>query len=425
MFLPEDFTLEPTDKTAYAQARVPDRTYISKSFSLPRPGSMDHGQPARFAIKVFDTETETTIEQHGEEWILRETPAGRYQVKFLLAREAGNIKEIWIERVPASGIKGDISLFLNLKSRGDIERFFQLVDIVREIQPDGGETVRLDDGIIRDILASPETLDALYRREPEKFRSLIENDVSAGDVIALASRRDAVNKFGRMLSDDQYFDSLIASEGSGKPEGVWQNFFESNPWILGVSAASQLLTSLDPAKLEQVVDGRDITGPGKRADALMRTAGKIRSVVLLELKTHRTSLLHSEYRPGCWVPSKELVGGIAQSQGTVYRAVRSIGERYQSLAADGSEVPNDFSYLIRPKSLLIIGKLDELQSPTGGDHRDKIRSFELFRRSSLEPEIVTYDELYAKAQFIVENDYSTAPEPVLAIQQSTAVGGHR
>lgn len=48
----------------------------------------------------------------------------------------------------------------------------------------------------------------------------------------------------------------------------------ANPWILGVSAASQLLTSLDPDRLEQVVDGHDITGPGKRADALMRTAGE-------------------------------------------------------------------------------------------------------------------------------------------------------
>jgi hypothetical protein len=64
--------------------------------------------------------------------------------------------------------------------------------------------------------------------------------------------------------------------------------------------------------------------------------------------------------------------------------------------------------------LLIIGKLDELQSALGGDHRDKIRSFELFRRSTLEPEIVTFDELYAKALFIVENESNDISRQVIA-----------
>ena len=90
-------------------------------------------------------------------------------------------------------------------------------------------------------------------------------------------------------------------------------------------------------------------------------------------------------------------------------------ERFQSLDAEGYEVPNDYSYLIRPKSLLIIGMLDELKGNSGGDHRHKIRSFELFRRLSLEPEIITFDELYAKALFIVENDSVAGSQPVKAI----------
>jgi hypothetical protein len=412
MFLPEDFSLESADKKTYAQGRMPDRTYISRSFEFQRGQSRDNGQPARFVVKVFDTETESVAERDLEGWSLKETPKGRYQFRFLLTREAGNIKEIWIERIPALGVNSDIKLLLNLNNSEDIQRFFELVDLVRTVEPQGSESIRLDDGMLRKILASPGTLEELYRQAPEKFKCLIENDVTANDVFALASRREAVKKFARMLTDDEYFDSLIPTEGSGKQEGVWQRFFESNPWILGVSAASQLLTSLDPDRLEQVVDGHDITGPGKRADALMRTAGGIRSVVLLELKTHRTALLHSEYRPGCWVASRELVGGIAQSQGTVYRAVQAMKERFQSLDVDGCEIPNDYSYLIRPKSLLIIGMLDELKGISGGDHREKIRSFELFRRLSLEPEIVTFDELYAKALFIVENDLVPGSQPV-------------
>ncbi len=348
--------------------------------------------------------------------MLHETPGGRYQFRFLLVRGVGCIKEIFIERIPATGVNGEIKTLLHLKNQEHVQRFFELVDLVRKLDPRGEETMRIDDGVIEKVLASPDILKELYHHAPEKFRSLIENDVTADDVYALASRRKAVEKFSQMLTDDEYFDSLIATEGSGKPEGVWQLFFEKNPWILGVAAASQLLTSLDPEKLEQVVRGQDLAGPGKRVDALMRTAGKVRSVVLIELKTHRTHLLaNREYRTGCWAPSGDMVGGVTQSQCNVHWAIKQLEERFQSVDDDGCEIPGDYSYLIKPRSLLIIGKLNELQSASGGDNRDKIRSFELFRRSTLEPEIVTFDELYAKALFIVDNESDDISRPVIAI----------
>jgi hypothetical protein len=400
--LPDRIPDEPVDETTYAQGRQPDRTYLSSSFPLIRPGSPDHGEPARFIIKVFEPETESILEQQGEAWILKETHRGRYQIQFLVAREAGNIKEIKICRVPASGSGESLSTLLTL-SRPDIPRFLELVQLVRSSPTDGTSSVRIDDGMVSEILARPDQLLSLYSANPARFRELIENDVSANDVIALASRREAVADFYAMLTDNEYFDSRIPTEGSGSSERVWQRFFEANPWILGLSVASQLLTSWDESKLEQVVRGNDITDAGKRVDALMRTAGRIRSMVLLEIKTHRSPLLGSEYRRGCWAPSSELVGGVAQIQGTVHRAVKEIDERVASRAGDGSEIPNDYTYLIRPRSLLVIGKLDELQGEMGGDHLAKIRSFELFRRSTLEPEVITFDELYQKALFIVEN----------------------
>jgi len=53
--------------------------------------------------------------------------------------------------------------------------------------------------MVGEILANPEQLLSLYSANPEKFREIIENDVSANDVIALASRREAVAKFDAML----------------------------------------------------------------------------------------------------------------------------------------------------------------------------------------------------------------------------------
>ncbi len=75
----------------------------------------------------------------------------------------------------------------------------------------------------------------------------------------------------------------------------------------------------------------------------------------------------------------------------MHRAVAEIGERILSVGDDGSEIPGDFTYLIRPKSVLIVGQLTELEGAAGGDHPDKIRSFELIRRKQWEPHVFTID----------------------------------
>jgi hypothetical protein len=39
---------------------------------------------------------------------------------------------------------------------------------------------------------------------------------------------------------------------------------------------------------------------------------------------------------------------------------------------------------------------------SGGPNTDKVHSFELLRRNTIDPEIVTYDELLARAEWVVE-----------------------
>lgn len=39
-----------------------------------------------------------------------------------------------------------------------------------------------------------------------------------------------------------------------------------------------------------------------------------------------------------------------------------------------------------------------------GVNENKFSSFELFRQSQMNPEIITFDELYERAKYIVRND---------------------
>lgn len=386
------------DATTFAKGRLPGRTYASRNFTLERSGSTDDGTPARFITKVFDEANETELVREGEEWVVSETPAGRAQVKLLVAREAGNVKEIWIQRVPMG--QGKVKQVLNLRG-DDAERLVALMQLLPSIGVEGATTVRVDDDLLRDLMDSPGALDRLYRESPDHFRELVTNDEYASDVVALAARRRAVAEFDRLLHDDDYFDDEVERTRGG-PERVWQHFFEDNPWMFGVTLAGQLLLEWDPKRLEQVVKGGSIAGVGKRLDALMQTSGRVRSMVFAEIKTHRADLLHKEYRAGCWAPSTDLAGGVAQIQGTVHRAVDAIGERITQVAEDGSEVVGGETYLLRPRSFLVIGNLSELEGAGGGLHLDKFRSFELYRRQLQEPEILTFDELFARASWVVE-----------------------
>ena len=241
--------------------------------------------------------------------------------------------------------------------------------------------------------------ETLYRRDPGLLTSLIETDVTAHDVVAIAHRRLVVESFRRLLENEDVFKEATAEFG-GRKEAVWQNLVEQNPWILGASLTGQLLTSWSEEKLEQVVAGFSVSGPGKRTDALMHTSGRIRALVFAEIKHHETDLLGQEYRPGVWAPSAELTGGVTQVQRTIHLAARQIGERLSETDDSGAET-GEHTYLVRPRSFLILGNLDDLRGQ-GGVHRAKYESFELYRRNLYEPEVITFDELLARAEWHVD-----------------------
>jgi hypothetical protein len=132
----------------------------------------------------------------------------------------------------------------------------------------------------------------------------------------------------------------------------------------------------------------------------MRTNGRIRAMVFAEIKDHKTDLLGREYRPGCWAPSSQLSGGVVQVQQTVNLAGRQINGRLAETDESGAET-GEHTYFVRPRSFLILGHLNQLRGP-GGVHRARYESFELYRRNLYEPEILTFDELLARAEWHVE-----------------------
>jgi len=100
------------------------------------------------------------------------------------------------------------------------------------------------------------------------------------------------------------------------------------------------------------------------------------------------------------VPSRDLVAAVAQVQKTVDRAEQNIGSRLDVTDSSGNPTGEN-AFLIRPRSIVVIGNLEEFRTDYG-INEPKYKSFELFRRQLVAPEILTFDELRTRALFIVE-----------------------
>jgi hypothetical protein len=99
--------------------------------------------------------------------------------------------------------------------------------------------------------------------------------------------------------------------------------------------------------------------------------------------------------------SDELSGAIAQVQRSVQTSLTNIRSRTDIKDSSGAPT-GERVFLYRPRSVIVLGSLLEFQSEHG-INEDKYSSFELFRRHLSAPEIITFDELFERAKFIVES----------------------
>jgi len=280
-----------------------------------------------------------------------------------------------------------------------VREYPQLVDALRRAKLDVAALTRLLESGGAEASAM---IDAVLRNEGGKaaiLRQLEHAGVTEEDIANLTYRKEQVEIFRRLLTDDGFFESRMRelSVKTDQRERVWQRFFERNRWIFGYGLKFQWLSGVDGQSLEQDLIGGDaLEGAGVRMDAVLRSRGRLSSLCFVEIKHHRSDLLKQvgrPYRGEAWLPSEELAGGVAQVQRGVWKALRRPGEEWEEFAGN---VP------VQPKSILVIGSLSEFSAPNGHIDKDKYRSFELFRANTHSPEIITFDELFERCRYIVE-----------------------
>ena len=261
--------------------------------------------------------------------------------------------------------------------------------------------LNVTDSDLERLLLSPDQAKRLVLDNPELVAALARTEIKSEDIVALGYRREQLSHFKKLLHDNSFFQEALAKTSHRKPEGLWQDFFEANPWIFGISLSLIHFGPLDGKKLQQTVSGASLTTSGKVVDALLRSRAEVSTACFVELKRHDTALLAKEpYRSGCWSPSSELSGAVAQIQGTVSSALRDWAGKMQVKKQNG-EPTGEFVFATEPRSFVICGSLSQFCSDNGVNDQ-QFNAFEMYRRNLIKPEIITFDELYERAHLIVD-----------------------
>lgn len=373
----------------------PDKTYASPAFT-------DYtGQKLRIANKFIDGGPGYHFAKVKEELVLRQTEAGRFQIKASFLEDDRSFRTVTIQKFTSKGNAKEYFAF----GPQEVSALLKFMSNIKRIHfPDDGR-LNIRDSDLEQLLLEPDQLRRIAADNQQLLAAIARNEITTEDVVALSYRKKQLAVFERLLSDAAYFDDCVSQHGKG-PEGLWQRFLEMNHWILGYSLSLINFGPLDDRKLEQTVRGHDLDGAGKRVDALLRSRAALTTTAFVELKHHRTDLVApDQYRSGIWAPSKELSGAVAQVQGTVAAAVERWGAVVRVADGDG-EPTGETIYTTEPRSFVICGRLSEFEGEHGVNER-RFASFERFRRNLLRPEIITFDELYERARLIVAaNDLS-------------------
>lgn len=288
------------------------------------------------------------------------------------------------------------------------ETFWKLMDFLRSFKG-----VKLASHEFRVTPAADlELLDALKGHDKEAILAAVKTylggDITEHDVQMLVDRRKTFEHFERLLNEAGFIQTELSRLGLTRIETVWQRFFEENAWIFGYGLTLVSCDAISDKGLEVITTGANVfTGGGKRIDAAMRTRGFVQSLLFAEIKRHDTDLLMAQqYRkPDVYQVSKELSGAVAQVQKTAHKAIKDLEDLHRQSTPEG-----DFEFevsTIAPRQVVIVGHLGEL-APDGAINVEKMTSFELFRRSQSGTEILTFDEVLARARFIVESGEAAA-----------------
>ncbi len=371
----------------------------------------DQYRTSSTSSQSFDVERMNEDGSYQRDILLEESPTGttRKVIRALIVRNATNpgqrckvtivhqrknARDQWedFESINLAALRGGEGVKLDLSSAATYQLFEQLKNVfeIAESGAVGYGTHDLVVGRAEELIAADSSRAAVIRQlvgaghSEEVWSDLISDNPNLATRLANARvqqhRVESLRQFETMLSETH-------------TESEWQQFFTDNQWIFGYGLK---YVFLEQVRTQPNYGGMDVERQGEqRGDFLAATSGEVRFTVLVEIKKPQTPLvLEEQNRSGCNRLSSDLLDGVNQVQVNC-----STWENQGSQTDENREILTDNGiHTIKPKGILVIGNTNQLAD------LNKRRAFENFRANLNSPEIVTFDELFQRASFIVQSE---------------------
>lgn len=245
----------------------------------------------------------------------------------------------------------------------------------------------------------------------EELRKYLKDDISIEDVLnAIGTGKLNINQLVNKLNEtetNQIYNTLQAKminpifledNLENDEEKFWQELFKQHPNILSTIIPSVVHIIED----QPYFGGKAIDNKGGTIGDFLYKSGT-NNVSIIEIKTPSTDLLGTEYRNDVFCPSKELSGSIIQ----IRKQKDNLMKEYDHIRRKSLIKGKDFD-AYDPKSYIIIGDSSKLNSI-------ELESFELFRNSLKDIEIITFNELIEKLKIFqkyITQDFEESIEDI-------------
>lgn len=381
---------DPKTDEDFFKLRKEGKIYISKAFKLS-----NNATETRNVKIVFEHSEIVLAGEINGILTLRQSRKGKQQVAILVSQDDKQIKRLTLQRFDERK-SGDIvsTNEHTFTFRGD--EFAKLLSFLKSIEfidfsnHDNFQIEDLSSNTGNKALIDSSEKDFIQflklttgDERIELFRK-IKNHLSKKDIDILLGRKEALEVFKNHL------------EQSDWKELDWQEFFKKEDWIFGYGLDYRTMKPFD--REMTVTSGGTDNREKAIVDFLMTFTDY---TVTVETKTPQTPIFNKTKngRSGTWVFHSDFIEAVSQviEQKAEWHI---LGQKNDLFNKAGNE-----KLLQRTrdaKAILIVGQKSEfLEIENIREREIKQDTFELFRRGSRNIEIITYDELHERANFIV------------------------
>jgi hypothetical protein len=277
------------------------------------------------------------------------------------------------------------------KRKKKTESWDLVVDDIEQDDQGDFQSLKIDSGNGEAVKKLTEFLNAQYQaigQKIEKKKVIIDNpeDIDLSFIKYLGQKK--LKNIDSLVSVTR-LEVILTNWNTNKEnssEEFWQQLFQNHTWIL-----SQIFSCpfVQIGKKFYCGGKEDDDKGGVKGDLLYKN-NLTGNLAFIEIKTPEAEIVGNQYRGDeegkeniIYSMSNDLTGGINQV----------LNQRKIYLNTHGD---NNGKFLHNAKCILVIGRVDKLRN------KDEKKSFELYRSSSRDVEIITFDELFGRVQTFLD-----------------------